>query len=226
MKSSKIALIYGMIPSVEEIEQWSLAKEPYKVDIITSASIGEFLKKNIKHILAPVYILPDHDENPTFLPGLESVLKNYDVVIVKGHLGIYAYQAIKAKWRYRFKLLYMMDNLLPFPSEDIKRLKTIRDEVMRHADAFIVQTKSAQKTLNLEGVDDDKIFFISPSILRKNSLITKQDALQKLGLSITNRVILFSGDVEWEENLHSLLLSMTALFQKNTRFKNILKLLV
>ena len=94
--------------------------------------------------------LPDHESNPSYIPGLEKVLSPYEIVITKGRLGLYSYQALKAKWRYQQRLYVWVDNLQVLPANDIEEMKTIRLEVTSGADGFIIQTPEARKVLELK----------------------------------------------------------------------------
>ncbi len=202
----KLALVYGNLPTVEEIDQFLLLKDEYQVSVIASESICGYLTQTSWFQGLECIALPDHNENTTFLPGLEKALAGFDAVIVKERLGMYAFQCVKAKWRHRFRLVVWVDNATPFPGEDLVHLRTIRNEVTNAADAFIVQAEGARAALGLEGVEDRRVFsfrpWVEPRAQRGGKARAK--AVATLGLADTDFVIAHFGQIEWEESLFDL----------------------
>ena len=114
-QKQKVALVIGTLPTIEEVDQFQLISDQVDLSVIASESICGFLLKSSKFQNLRCLALPDHDENPTFLPGLEKALNGFDSVIIKERTGLYAFQAVKAKMRHRFRLVTWVDNLSPFP---------------------------------------------------------------------------------------------------------------
>ena len=233
MKDSKnsqprVAAVYGSLPSTEEIDQYIHITENFNLTIVSSDSIIAYLTQNSFCKDLKCIPLPDHDEDTTYLPGLEKVLVNFDIVIVKERLGVYAYQAVKAKWKSKFRLIVYIDNLMCFPGEDIQRIKTIRSEVTNSADLFIVQTTAAQATLIAEGISEEKIvkwpYWIRPHEAATKE--TRRKALCTLGLGERDLLILFNGQVEWEEGLLDLLNAIRQLKKSDRALNHRIKLAI
>ncbi len=199
----KLALVYGTVPTVEEIDQFQLLADQYDVTVVTSESIVGYLSQTSYFDKLACMSLPDHNENPTYLPGLEKVLIGFDVVVVKERLGMYAYQAVKAKWRNKFRLVVWVDNLTALPGDDITHMRTIRQEVANAADAFIVQTDAAKHALLIEGIEEARIVGFQPFVEGRviRSAKARAKAVQTLGLTDTDFVIAHIGQIEWEESL-------------------------
>ena len=202
----RLALVTGNVPNIDEIDQFRLLVDTYEVNVISSVSICEYLKENSFFNDLTCIALQDHDENPTFLPGLEQVLKNYDLVVVKGRLGLFAYQTIKAKWQSRFRLFVWVDNLVPFPANDIDQMRTIRQEVTNAADGFIVQSRHAKSVLEVEGIESDRITDMIPWVEQRAQRDGKSraEARSSIGLAEGDIVIGYIGLLEWEEGLMNL----------------------
>lgn len=203
IQRQKLALVIGSLPSVEEIEQFKLLNDRFELNVISSESICGYLSQTSYFKDLVCVVLKDHDENPSFLPGLEQILVNYDLVIVKGRLGLYSYQALKAKWRHRFRLLVWLDNLMPFPSQDIDQMRTIRSEVTNAADGFLVQTQAARHVLETEGVESSRIYMVSAWVEARieRSKASRSEACQALSLSESHLIVSYFGQIEWEESL-------------------------
>ncbi len=154
MSKKNLALVYTTIPSPFEIEQFqAFCAHDYELTLITCQSIAEYLQGTCWIPSLRILALENHEENHTYLPGLEQALANFHTVIIKERVGLYAYQVVKAKWLHGFRLMVLVDNLTPWPANDISRLRTIREEVTTAADAFIVQSKALMEMLvNLEGI--------------------------------------------------------------------------
>lgn len=202
----KLALVYGNLPTVEEIDQFLLLAGDYEVTVITSESVVGYLTQTSHFHNLACMALPDHNDNTTYLPGLEKVLAGFDVVVIKERLGMYAYQAVKAKWRGRFRLIVWVDNATPFPGEDVVHMRTIRNEVANAADAFLVQSDAVRAALKLEGIEDRRIVTFAPWVEARGTRTAKAraKAVQSLGLADTDFVIAHFGQIEWEEGLYDL----------------------
>lgn len=225
-KRPKLALVYGNLPSVEEIDQFQLLRDSYDVFIITSESIADYIAKTTTFNELKCVALPDHDDNPTYLPGLEKALAGFDLVIVKERLGLYAYQAVKAKWRNNFRLAVWVDNLTPFPGEDLDQFRIIRQELANAADAYIVQSSAAREVLLLEGVEPARISFFEPFAATrvKRSQKGRSKAMQLLGLKDGDYLIGHIGQIEFEEELMLFLHGAKAAMNANAALKRRLKI--
>lgn len=201
---TRVALVYGTIPSAEEIEQYMGFTESCEFTLVAPESIAGYVLDTCFFKGLNIHKLADHDENPTFLPGLEKALAGFDVVIVKERVCLYAYQAVKSKWINNFKLYVIVDNVTPFPGEDIAQMKTIRDEVTNSADGILVQSKIVKNMLiTVEGVDPERVFYVSPHVTprRKTSEKDRNEALKALELHEGDYVVAAFGQIEWEEGL-------------------------
>jgi glycosyltransferase involved in cell wall biosynthesis/Tfp pilus assembly protein PilF len=225
-KKPKLALVYGNLPTVEEIDQFQLLKDAYDVYVIASESVVDYISRTSNYNDLRCVTLPDHDDNPTYLPGLEKALAGFDIVIVKERLGLYAYQAVKAKWCNNFRLAVWVDNLTPFPGEDLDQFRIIRQELANAADCFLVQSNSARETLILEGVEEGRIAqfepFVAPRVKRSQKARAK--AMQLLGLKDGDYLIGHLGQIEWEEDLLLLLHAAKAAMNSNASLKRRLRI--
>lgn len=226
-KKQRLALVFGNLPTVEEIDQFMLLQEAYDIQVVSSESICGFLTQNSHFQDLTCIALPDHDENPTYLPGLEKVLADFDLVVVKERLGLYAYQAVKAKWKSRFRLLVWVDNLAPYPAEDVNQMRTIRREVTNAADLFIVQSNAAKLALEIEGVESARIVSMLPFIATrvKRSKKARAEALSQLRLAESDLVIVHFGQIEWEEGLVDLVSAVKLASQEDASFKRRIRLI-
>lgn len=203
----RVALVYGNLPTVEEIDQFMLIADEYDLTVISSESICGYLTQNSYFHNLPCIPLADYEENTTYLPGLENALRGFDVVIIKERLGMYAYQAVKSKWRNRFRLISWVDNAVVRPGEDVTMMRTVRAEVSGAADGFIVQSEAVRNALLLEGIEEKRIACFFPWVETRTirSGKARAEALGKLGLNDTDFVICHFGQIEWEEGLTDLL---------------------
>ncbi|MGE0172174.1 MAG: glycosyltransferase [Oligoflexales bacterium] len=225
-RKPNLAVVIGNLPTTQEIDQLQLLEDQYAIQVVSSQSICGFLAQNCYFNNLNCIALPDHDDNPTFLPGLEKVLAGFDYVIVKERLGLYAYQAVRAKWQNRFKLISWIDNLTVLPADDVAQMRTVREEITKAADAFLVQTEAAKNTLLAEGIEETRIFHLLPWVNKtvNRDKKTRAQALSDLGLSESNFVIGFFGQIEWEEGLVDLVGAIKTLAIENPKLKEKVKI--
>lgn len=222
----KLALVYCTIPSFQEIEQFKLLTSHYDVSFISTESVCGYLTQITTFDKLECVMLADYDHNPTYMPGLENTLKGFDVVVVKERMGFYAYQAIKAKLKYKFRLVVLVDNLMPLFAEDVEEIRTIRTEITNAADAFIVNSKAAQRALLIEGIKPDKVYYF-PAFVQTFATRTKKSkaqALENLELSEGSFVISHIGQIEWEESLADLMYGVKLAIDENTDLRRRLKI--
>lgn len=222
----KLAIVVGTLPNIDEIDQFRVLADSYQVCVVSSESICNYLNETSRFNNLQCYALPDHDENPSYIPGLESVLKGFDIVVLKERMGLYAFQAVKAKWKHKFRLLIWVDNLTTLPAEDIDQMRTIRHETTNAADAFIVQTKAARNALLVEGIENQRIFDVSCFVDAHISRTKKEraKALEALKIAESCFVIGHVGPIEWEEGILDLGAAVKLACQEKPSLKDKIKL--
>ena len=216
MTKPRIAVVYGMLPLTDEINQFSVLKDSYDIDLISTSIVCEYVKENTFFKELNYVSLSDYKDNPTYVAGLEKALKGYSVVILKERTGLYAYQVLKAKWQYHFKLVVWCDNLYTFWNDTHDEFATIRNELVVGADLFITQTKQGVDSLISEGIDKDRIKYFSPwidgvkdkSLTPTEKLKIRHKVREDLGYLDSNFIITHLGQREWEEGLEELLLAV------------------
>jgi tetratricopeptide (TPR) repeat protein len=222
----KVALVTATVPTVEEIDQFRLVANECEFSVVSAESICGYLAQTSRFEGLRCVALPDYDENPSYLPGLEKTLQGFDVVLLKERSGLCGYQTVKAKWQHKFRLGVWVDNIAPFPGEDIEEMRTIRNEVSNAADLFLVQTKAAKRTLQLEGVDTKRIFNLLPWVEKrlKRTKTNRIKSHQALGFAEGSFVISHIGPVEWEEGLVDLVSAVKMACDKNPGIRRQVKL--
>lgn len=153
-------------------------------------------------------------------------MADFDIVVVKERLGLYAYQVVKAKWRNKFRLILWVDNLTVFPGQDLDRMRTVRNEITNAADAIIVQSECARQTLLLEGVEASRIVKINPWVEATVSRDRKSraNAMQALGLAEGDIVIAHTGNLEWEDGILDLIHGARLAMDEDPSLKRRLKI--
>ncbi len=212
----RLAIVYGMLPLTDEINQFSVLSDKYDIDLVSTSVVCEYVKANTFFENLNYVSLSDYKDNPTYVAGLEKALKDYSIVILKERTGLYAYQTLKAKWQYHFKLIVWCDNLYTFWDDTKDEFSTIRSELNLGADLFITQTKQGVDSLISEGVTKDRITYFAPWIKAvKDESLTPQEKLkirhqvrEDLGYCDSNFVITHLGQREWEEGLDDFLLGV------------------
>jgi len=224
-EKKKLALVIGNLPTIEEIDQFRLLKDHYEITCVSTESICGYLSETSRFDKLRCLALPDHEENPTYIPGLEAVLSGFDVVVVKERLGLFSYQVVKAKWKNRFRLAVWIDNLTILPAEDVDQMRTIRDEVTNAADAFLVQTEAVRDALLIEGIENERIFKFAPWVEKicKRDKKVRAGSLNAMKLPESSLLIAHIGQIEWEEGLTDLAAGIKIAIGKDPALRDKLK---
>ncbi len=142
--------------------------------------------------------------------GLERFLKNYDIIHSSDVEYFYTYQSAKAKLKYDKKFVITQWQNIPFAYGfrnynflKSKRFKIIRDAV----DVVIAKSERAKLTLVLEGFKEEKIKVIKPGVDLEKFKPSEKDLLlmNKLGINDKDKIILFSGRLQWQKGIIVLL---------------------
>ncbi len=224
----KIGLVYGHLPSLEELDQFNLIANEVEISVICAVSVADYLQKTEMFSGIKIIPLPDYDENPSYLPGLENVLGGFDIVLIKERLGLYAYQALKVRMKHKYKLAVWIDNITPFVAEDVTQMRTIRNEVTDNADLILVQSKAARDALLVEGVDPLRIQYLEPWArdLGVRTVQNRAKVRESLGFSEEDFVIGFAGPLEWEERVWQLAHAASLAISEDASLKRRLKLVL
>ena len=143
----KIAIVFGTQPHFFDLQQFAILEESYDLTLISSSAICESISASLDHSKMQVLSLPNYEQSPSFLPGLENVIKGFETVIVNDRTGVCAYQLVKAKASYHFRLVVWVENIIPYPGENSEELRVIRKEICKVADAFLVQSDAVQRAV-------------------------------------------------------------------------------
>jgi tetratricopeptide (TPR) repeat protein len=221
----KLALVLGVVPAVDDVDQLQLLSARYDVSVLAAESIVGFLSQMSFFQGLTCVALPDYDENPSYLPGLEQALAGFQLVIVKERLGLYAYQCVKAKWRHKFRLLVWIDNLTAFPAQDARNLQVICSEVTAAADGFLVQSRAAATVLEIEGISEDRVLMMTPWVARHSQRTGRNRAAarQELGIAESDFLVGYFGQIEWEESLTDLVAAIKIAAQKAVHLRRKLR---
>ncbi len=72
-KKTKLAIVFGTLPNPSEVDQFKVLGEQFDLTVISTDSICGYLNETSRFNNLRCLALPDHDENPTYMPGLEQV---------------------------------------------------------------------------------------------------------------------------------------------------------
>lgn len=223
-----LAIVLDSIPHVDEVRQLIELQGHYKITIIT----GEDEAKRItSYRMAKTFdciALPTHASREGFLPGLEGILGAFQIVILKGRVGVFAYQVVRAKWKHRFRLIIWEDNALPFPSDDSETDRAVREEVTNASDVILVNAASVKHALTVEGVAPGKIVTCVPYLAPKveRSKATRARYLEEIGLSAGTFVVGYLGPVEWNGGLSDLFFAVKELIASDSDLSQRLRIMI
>jgi glycosyltransferase involved in cell wall biosynthesis len=163
--------------------------------------------------------------------GLVNFLKNFDLIHSSDVEYYYTYQCAMARLKYNKRLVITQWQNIPFAYGvkgfnfvKSKRFKTLIDAV----DVVIATSERSKKTLILEGFPEDKIKIIKPGVdVEKFKPMDKDLNLMKsLNISEKDKVILFSGRLQWQKGIIVLFQAFKLLLMDKEIDKNNLKLLI
>lgn len=163
--------------------------------------------------------------------GLEKLLKNYDIIHSSDVEYFYTYQSAKAKLKYGKRFVITQWQNIPFTYgfRNYNFLKSRRFKIIRDAvDIVIAKSERAKLTLVLEGFEEEKIKVIKPGIDLEKFKPSEKDAflMNKLGISEKDKVVLFSGRLQWQKGVIVLLNAFKLLLSDRDINKDSLKLVI
>ncbi len=163
--------------------------------------------------------------------GLEKLLKNYDIIHSSDVEYFYTYQSAKAKLKYdkRFVITQWQNVPFAYGFRNYNFVKSQRFKIIRDAvDVVIAKSERAKLTLILEGFKEDKIKVIKPGINLEKFKPSEKDLflMNKLGISDKDKIILFSGRLQWQKGIIVLLNAFKLLLSDKDINRDNLKLVI
>lgn len=163
--------------------------------------------------------------------NLEKFLQNFDIIHSSDVEYYYTYQCAKAKLKYNKKFVFTQWQNIPFAYgfQNYSFTKSQRFKLIKNAvDVVIAKSQRAKLTLILEGFDERKIIVIKPGVdVEKFKPTPKSEKLiAKFKISESDKIILFSGRLQWQKGIIVLLNALKLLLNDKEINKNKIKLII
>ena len=170
------------------------------------------------------YLLGD----PTYLWGLDAVVRRHDVVDVAETYNMYSYQAARLCLQHGKPLLVTVYENTPFFREENPRTARLKAFVRAHASHFIARTQQIKASLIAEGIAKEKIEVIYSAVDVDTFRPGTPDPqlMADLGLSPDDVVMVFVGRLVWEKGVGDLLRALRCLPSTPGTKTNRVKLLI
>ncbi len=150
MNKPSIAIVTNTFKSSLLLESFKLLKNYYSIFVFTSrenADFPSFSTINLKTI----------DSDLDFMHDLENRLEGFDLIICDGNTKTYAYQCVKAKKKYKNKLLFYSNAPISNYPLASKKDRSISYEAGEHTDHYLTHSTLTLKNLLQMGVGKNKI---------------------------------------------------------------------
>ncbi len=163
--------------------------------------------------------------------GLENFLKNFDIIHSSDVEYFYTYQSAKARLKYDKRLVITQWQNIPFAygfkSYNFVKSKRFK-KIVEAVDVVIATSERAKLTLILEGLPEEKIQIVMPGVDVEKFKPMERDfnLMKSLGIREDDKVILFSGRLQWQKGVIVLLNAFKLLVMDKDFDKNKLKLLI
>jgi starch synthase len=163
--------------------------------------------------------------------GLESFLKNFDIIHSGDVEYFYTYQSAKVRLKYNKRLVITQWQNIPFAygfrGYNFVKSKRFK-EIVEAVDVAIATSERAKLTLVLEGFPEEKIQVIMPGVdVEKFKPMAKDfNLMRNLGINEDDKIILFSGRLQWQKGIIVLMNAFKLLVMDKDFDGNKLKLLI
>ena len=149
------------------------------VNVITNATTRSLMNLAFEELPITVYEIKDYKTEPSYLPGIESVLNGFDVVILTNMSALVSYQALRLRRSARFRLVVLAQNLKTTMWEHNKNARMIQKELAKVADEFWVFDDAVGSMLISEGTPKRKVVKIRPAKRTDDSNLERSGATVK-----------------------------------------------
>lgn len=148
-----------------------------------------------------------------YMPGLESELKDFDIVHSAEIKTSFSYQVARAKKKYGFKMVVTSTENIPFPGWESEKVVRMKEVILKNTDFFLALTERAKNVLLLEGISEEKIRVVPLGVDLSRFYPQKKDKelLKKMGIDEKEVVVLFVGRFVWEKGIYDLLTAASLL---------------
>lgn len=199
-----------------------LAKE-CDLSVITSKSVFSTLAMALASGQLKGQQVLDYKSEPSYLPGLESILDNFDLVILTDRRSMASYQAARARAKSGYRLVVIEDNIKGCGHDDRSQSMVIRQELAKAVDEYWVHCKGAVTMLEAEGEDLAKVHRLRPVVADIGSGVA--DGEERVGAR--SRIVLgYFGRMTWQSGLFDLVNAIKVAHERYPVVKQSLSLLL
>ena len=164
------------------------------------------------------------DRAPRILP-FHDRLRGFDVIQSWELFTDWSAEAAIAREKFGVPLSVMVWDNIPFNMERDPARRAIKQRVAATADRFLVYTERSRRTLAIEGVDPDRIVYLSPGV-DTNRFAPGPARRTDLGLDDADLVILYVGWLLPRKGIDFLLLALRELLADSAVAKRRPRLLI
>ena len=148
--------------------------------------------------------------------GLEQHLSGFDIVHSSDYCHLFTYQAALAKKRLGYKLVAIHYDNIPFARDSKPAARHVKYRTYEKVDAFFAMSERARASLELEGVDSNRIFVIGNSVDTHKFRPRPEENhewRERLNIRPTDIVILFVGRVRASKGVFELIYATKRLLE-------------
>ena len=194
MNKPSIAIITNTFNSSLLLESFRLLGNYYSIFVLTSEENADFPPfSTIK--------LKTVEDDPDFMYDLENRLDGFDLIICDGNTKTYAYQCIKAKKKYKNKLIFYTNAPISNYPLASKKERSISYEAGEYTDHYLTHSTLTLKSLLQMGISKNKItklgYYCDLKVFRPlENKKTKEELRNKLNLSENKTIAVCMSPIE------------------------------
>ena len=146
------------------------------------------------------------NDMPGYLRGLEDQLQGFDIIIGLEASTLASFQAMRAAKRFGVPFAVLVNEHRPFFHESYTNIRTIQQDIFRHADLFLATSQLAAQNLQREGVATDRIHR-TPLLIDSRRFAKSEKSRTKFrnyfNIAPQDKVLLSQADLEVENKIGS-----------------------
>jgi Flp pilus assembly protein TadD len=224
--SQRVGLVLVDVCDSMTLWHWRAVAQEHAVSVITHDQCADRLEPYLEGSQISLTRLPYYEPTPDFLPGLDRVLGAFQTIVVLDRTTYAAYQVARARPKYSFRLIVMLQNLVAFPLDHLPQKAYMRSEVAKMTDEYWVPHPLYETSvLQLEGESPAKIRQVLP--LEKEAYKGRRsDAAAALSLDQSKIYLGFFSALTWGTGILDLLNSWRFAVDKNEQVVRQLRLII
>lgn len=195
-KETRLAIIAGNLQQARQLQIFERFLDQFEIGIfaIENPDLMATYRLSI-----PLNVFQNVTDMPGYMRALEEQISGYDQIIAFETSQLASFQAMRIALKHRKPCAIIVNEFHPYFYAKYPNIRAIQVDIFENADFFLASTRAAASMLRVEGVGEEKIALVRPTVdaaMFYHDSARRKKFREYIGLGAEDIVILFKEHLE------------------------------